>query len=72
MHLVTATRAELQMASGLWTGVEFKLDEAAFFMDEMGKALVPPRNRRENQLDRLLSGSVHGTTGVMVYGQHPW
>lgn len=27
----------------LWDGVEFKLSQAAFFLEQMGKTLVPPR-----------------------------
>lgn len=31
------------MHDDLWQGVDFKLAEAEFFLDRMGKALIPPR-----------------------------
>jgi hypothetical protein len=59
------------MSVQLFKGVDFKVAEAAFFLDRMGKELVPPRHRPENQLAQTLGGSA-GRHGTATWDYHPW
>ncbi len=54
------------MHTHLWSGVSFKLAEAEFFLDEMGKDLVHPRHRPESRG----FAAVMESTGALVH--HPW
>lgn len=57
------------MSEVLWRGVDFKRAAGEYFLNKMGKELIPPRHRPENQHAQALMGWC-SANNVVVH--HPW